>query len=408
MTSSVFSSIEPGIPNEIFALHEEFCNDPYKKKVDLVKGAYRTDEGKPWVLPVVRKTEIILANDENTFHESEHFLGSSEFTYAATSLLLGENSVAIQDKRTLGVQTLGGTGALSIGAQFLKKCLGRSHFYLSDPHWKAYEIIIMQAGFEKSSCYRYWNAEKQYIDMDGLSEDLSKAEPNSVVLLQACAHNPTGCDPTPEQWAKIASLMKKNRLFPFFDIAYQGLASGDMDKDAETVRYFVDQGFELMCAQSFSKNFGLYGERVGSLTIVSNCAHTMPHIASKMINIAEGNYLVPPLHGSRIVASVLKKPALFQEWQSCVKTMLNRIIAMRSGLKKRLEALKTPGSWDHITSQRGMFCLIGLAPAQIEYLRKKHHVYTLENGRMNVAALTPSNLDHVAWSIHDTVLNAKG
>ncbi|CAH0394403.1 unnamed protein product [Bemisia tabaci] len=408
MVSSVFSSFEPRTPIEVAGLLAEIHNDPSEKKVDLLSGAYRTEEKKPWVLPVVRKTEIMLANDGNTYHEYGHFLGSTEFNSAATSFLLGKESIAIKEERTLSVQTLGATGALSIGARFLRQCLGRTHFYLSDPCWEFHEALFMQAGFVQSSRYRYWNAEKRCIDMDGLMEDLSKAEPYSVVLLQTCAHNPTGCDPTPEQWAKIASLMRKNKLFPFLDMAYQGFASGDIGEDAEVVRYFVDQGFEFMCAQSFSKNFGLYGQRAGSLTIVSNCAHTIPHIISEMILIAGGNYMVPPLHGSRIVATVLNDPALFQEWERCVKTMFDRIIAMRTGLKKRLETLKTPGSWDHITSQRGMFCFIGLAPAQIEYLRKKHHVYTLKNGRMNVAGLTTTNLDHVARSIHDAVLNVKG
>ena len=242
------------------------------------------------------------------------------------------------------------------------------------------------------------------LDFDGLMEDLTNAPSGSVVVLHACAHNPTGIDPTKEQWIKIADLVEEKKLFPFFDCAYQGFASGDLDKDAWSVRYFADErNFELFCSQSFSKNFGLYNERCGNLTVVVSDTSTIANVKSQITLNVRATYSNPPAHGGRIVDLVLKDDALFNEWRENIKTMANRIINMRTGLRERLEQLNTPGQWNHITDQIGMFSFTGLSPEMCAFLISEKHIYLLKNGRISMCGLTPTNIDYVAESIHEAV-----
>lgn len=220
--------------------------------------------------------------------------------------------------------------------------------------------MFTEAGFADLRSYRYWNAQTRSIDLDGLLEDLAKAPEGAIIVLHACAHNPTGCDPTPDQWAKIADVMEKHKLFPFFDSAYQGFASGDPIRDAFAVRFFVERGFELFCAQSYAKNFGLYCERIGNLVVVQKDAKTTAAVASQLTLIVRAMYSNPPAFGARIVGTVLNDDKLRKEWHECVKIMSSRIIRMRQALYNELTKLKTPGTWEHITSQIGMFSYTGL------------------------------------------------
>ncbi|GFG37317.1 hypothetical protein Cfor_03256 [Coptotermes formosanus] len=366
--------------------------------------AYRTDEGKPWVLPVVRETEKKLADDETLNHEYLPVLGLEACSSAATRMLLGADSSALIQGKAFGVQTLSGTGALRVGAEFLHRQLKFTTFYYSSPTWENHHLLFTNAGFTEPRQYRYWNAETHSLDLDGFLEDLRAAPKDSVIILHACAHNPTGCDPTHEQWAQIADVVKEKQLFPFFDSAYQGFASGDPENDAWAVRYFTERGFELLCAQSFAKNFGLYNERVGNLTVVVNDTSDLVAVKSQLTLIVRGMYSNPPNHGGRIVATVLNNPQLFEEWKECVRTMANRVLDMRRGLKERLERLGTPGTWDHIVTQIGMFSYTGLSPEQVEHLTQKHHIYLLKSGRINMCGLTTKNIDYVAQAIYETVL----
>uniref|UniRef100_A0A8C8ZJ23 Aspartate aminotransferase n=1 Tax=Prolemur simus TaxID=1328070 RepID=A0A8C8ZJ23_PROSS len=369
---SVFAEVPQAQPVLVFKLTADFREDPDPRKVNLGVGAYRTDDCQPWVLPVVRKVEQKIANDHSLNHEYLPILGLAEFRTCASRLLLGDDSPALKEKRVGGVQSLGGTGALRIGADFLARWYNGTNntntpVYISSPTWENHNGVFSNAGFKDIRTYHYWDAEKRGLDLQGFLNDLENAPEFSVIVLHACAHNPTGTDPTPEQWKQIASVMKRRFLFPFFDSAYQGFASGDLEKDAWAVRYFVSEGFELFCAQSFSKNFGLYNERVGNLTVVGKEAD-----------------------GAR---SLLGN----------VKTMADRILSMRSELRARLEALKTPGTWNHITEQIGMFSFTGLNPKQVEYLMNEKHIYLLPSGRINMCGLTTKNLEYVATSIHEAV-----
>ncbi|XP_036192279.1 aspartate aminotransferase, cytoplasmic isoform X2 [Myotis myotis] len=409
---SVFAEVPQAPPVLVFKLTADFREDPDPRKVNLGVGAYRTDDSQPWVLPVVRKVEQKIANDSNLNHEYLPILGLPEFRTHASCLALGDDSPAIQEKRVGGVQSLGGTGALRIGAEFLARWYNGTNnkdtpIYVSSPTWENHNAVFTAAGFKDIRSYHYWDAAKRGLDLQGFLNDLEKAPEFSVFVLHACAHNPTGTDPTPEQWRQIASVMKRRFLFPFFDSAYQGFASGSLEKDAWAIRYFVSEGFELFCAQSFSKNFGLYNERVGNLTVVAKEPDSMQRVLSQMEKIVRITWSNPPAQGARIVATTLSNPELFKEWKGNVKTMADRILTMRSELRARLEALKTPGTWNHITEQIGMFSFTGLNTKQVEYLVSEKHIYLLPSGRINMCGLTTKNLDYVATSIHEAVTKIK-
>ena len=409
-TSSWFTGVEAAPPIEVFQLGRDFTADQSPDKVSLGVGAYRTDEGKPWILPCVKKAETKLAaqtQEELINHEYLPVLGQDSFCTAATTMLLGDSSSAIKQGRAFGVQALSGTGALRNGAEFLQRISGFNCVYYSDPTWGNHGLIFKNAGFTELRKYRYWDPAKKGLDWEGMMQDLEGAPMNAVIILHACAHNPTGVDPTKEQWGKIAELMKRKKLFPFFDCAYQGFASGCLDTDAWSVRHFVDLGFELFCSQSFSKNFGLYNERAGNLTIVVQDPNTITNFKSQMTLIIRAMYSNPPAHGCRIVDMVMKEPAMYQEWRECIKVMANRIIAMRAGLRQRLENLGTPGNWDHITSQIGMFSYTGLSPNQVDFLIKEKHLYLLRSGRISMCGVTPGNIGYVADSIHQAVTTVK-
>ena len=409
-TSSWFTGVEGAPPIEVFQLGRDFTADPSPNKVSLGVGAYRTDQGQPWVLPCVKKAETKLAaqtQEELINHEYLPVLGQESFCSAATTMLLGESSPAIKQGRAFGVQALSGTGALRNGAEFLQRISGFRCVYYSDPTWGNHGLIFKNAGFTELRKYRYWDPAKKGLDWEGMMQDLEGAPMNAVIILHACAHNPTGVDPTKEQWGKIAELMKRKKLFPFFDCAYQGFASGCLDTDAWSVRHFVDLGFELFCSQSFSKNFGLYNERAGNLTVVVQDPDTITNFKSQMTLIIRAMYSNPPAHGCRIVDMVMKEPAMYQEWRECIKVMANRIIAMRVGLRQRLESLGTPGNWEHITSQIGMFSYTGLSPNQVDFLIKERHLYLLRSGRISMCGVTPANIGYVADSIHQAVTTVK-
>lgn len=240
-----------------------------------------------------------------------------------------------------------------------------------------------------------------------MKSTIQSATEGSIILLHACAHNPTGVDPTREQWKEIANIIREKKHFPFFDCAYQGFASGDLENDAWAIRYFVEQGFELCVAQSFAKNFGLYGERAGCFHFVtspgSDAGNTISRIASQLAILQRSEISNPPAYGARIASTVLNDPALFAEWKENLKTMSGRIIQMRKDLKSKLEELGTPGTWNHITDQIGMFSFTGLTEKQVLKIREDAHVYMTKNGRISMAGLNTNNVDYVAKAIDKVV-----
>ncbi|KAH8237320.1 hypothetical protein KR038_009770, partial [Drosophila bunnanda] len=405
---SIFADVQKGPAIEVFALTAAFNNDTNPKKVNLSVGAYRTDAGVPWVLPVVRKTEISIASDESINHEYLPVTGLESFTNAATELVLGANSPAIKEKRAFGVQTISGTGALRIAADFLHTQLKRNVVYYSNPTWENHHKIFADAGFTTLKSYRYWDQSQRQLDFKNMVADLNEAPPGAVIILHACAHNPTGIDPTQEQWKELADLMEKKKLFPLFDSAYQGFASGDPDLDAWAVRHFVERGFELFTCQSFAKNFGLYCERAGNLTVVQQHGATKAAVHSQLTLLIRGQYSNPPAFGARIVSKVLNTPELRKEWLESIQTMSSRIRTMRKALRDKLVELDTPGNWDHIVNQIGMFSYTGLNESQVNALIKEYHIYLLKTGRINMCGLNNGNIDYVANAINAAVTGKSG
>lgn len=253
--------------------------------------------------------------------------------------------------------------------------------------------------------YRYFDAKTKGLDINGMLEDLSKAQAGSVVLLHTCAHNPTGVDPTKEQWAMIAKVCKENKLFPFFDTAYQGFTSGDLNKDGYGLRFFLDQGFQMVIAQSFAKIMGLYGERTGGLHFVCNNKEDAGRVLSQIKIIVRSNYSSPPKHGARIAAMILNDTELRAQWFTELVAVTNRITEMRLALKAELDKQAVKGNWDHIVNQIGMFSFTGLTLKQSDAMVKKHHIYMTKNGRISVCGLTTKNVAYVAACIKDVVDN---
>lgn len=402
---SRFAQVQAAPPIAIFALSRAYQQDTHPKKVDLGIGAYRDNTARPWVLPVVRKAQIAVANDETLNFEYLNQLGLPEFTSAATSLLLGADSPIIKENRVISCQSLSGTGALSLAAALLIKVLNYKTVYYSKPTWGNHLDIFKYAGCQDIRPYRYWDAANRRIDFDGMTEDLKAAPKDSVIIFHACAHNPTGIDPSDEQWKVLADICEEKGLFPLFDCAYQGFASGDVDKDIKSFRYFVFRGFETLCCQSFAKNFGLYNQRVGNLAIVVNDASRVEPIKSQIALFVRWYYSNPPAAGARIVSKVLNDPTLLAEWKQAIQEMSTRIITMRKALRQKLEDLKTPGTWNHITDQIGMFSYTGLNVSQVKYLINEFHIYLPDDGRISLAGLNTGNVEYVAEAINKAVVN---
>ncbi|KIX02283.1 uncharacterized protein Z518_08222 [Rhinocladiella mackenziei CBS 650.93] len=403
------ASVVPQAPEDpLFGLMAAYRKDPFEKKIDLGIGAYRDNNAKPWVLPVVKKADEILRNDPNLNHEYLPIAGLTAFTTAAQKLILGPDSPAIKEGRVYSVQTISGTGAVHLGGLFLSKFLPKPtpSIYLSTPTWANHNQIFNNVHLPIKS-YPYFSTKTKMLDFDGLMSALKTAPEGSVVLLHPCAHNPTGVDPTQDQWKEIAVVCKERKLFPFFDCAYQGFASGNLATDNFAIRYFVEQGFELLIAQSFAKNFGLYGERTGAFHFVAapglDAQDVTKRVGSQLNILQRSEISNPPAYGARIASLVLNDEKLFAEWEDDLRTMSGRIIEMRKSLKAELDRLGTPGNWDHITSQIGMFSYTGISEAQVMAIREKWHVYMTKNGRISMAGLNTSNVKYFAEALDDVV-----
>lgn len=388
-----------------------YRRDTFDKKVDLGIGAYRDNSAKPWVLPVVKKADDLIRADPNLNHEYLPIAGLAEFTSAAQKLILGPESPAISSGRAASFQTISGTGAVHLGALFLAKfCQSKPTVYLSNPTWANHNQIFGNVGIPTKQ-YPYFDKKTKGLDFEGMIGTIKSAPSGSIILLHPCAHNPTGVDPTKEQWTQIAAVMKERNLFPFLDCAYQGFATGSLSQDNFAIRHFVEQGFELCVCQSFAKNFGLYGERAGAFHWVvapgNDAADALKRISSQLAILQRSEISNPPAYGARIASKVLNDPELFAEWERDLQTMSGRIIDMRKSLKAALEKLGTPGSWDHITSQIGMFSFTGLNEAQVQALREKHHVYMTKNGRISMAGLNTGNIEYFAKAVDDVVRNTQ-
>nr|BAX08660.1 aspartate aminotransferase [Gentiana triflora] len=402
---SVFSNVVQAPEDPILGVTVAYNKDTSPLKLNLGVGAYRTEEGKPLVLNVVRKAEQHLVNDSSRVKEYLPIVGLADFNKLSAKLILGDDSPAIRENRVTTVQCLSGTGSLRVGGEFLARHYHERTIYLPKPTWGNHIKVFNLAGLTVKN-YSYYDPSTRGLNFQGLLEDLGSAPPGAIILLHACAHNPTGVDPTPQQWEQIRHLMRSRSLLPFFDSAYQGFASGSLDQDAQPVRMFVADGGECLIAQSYAKNMGLYGERVGALSIVCKASDVASRVESQLKLVIRPMYSNPPIHGASIVATILKDSNLYQEWTVELKAMADRIITMRQKLFDALREKGTPGDWSHIIKQIGMFTFTGLNSEQVAFMTKEYHIYMTSDGRISMAGLSSRTVPHLADAIHSAVTRA--
>ncbi len=400
MLSSPFAHVELAPPDPILGVAEAYRKDTFEGKINVSVGAYRDEDGKPVVLPSVREAQARLL-DKKLDLEYAGIAGIPDFVRLATEFAYGEGSSVID--RLAAVQALSGTGSLRIACVFLARTLGEStSIYIPNQTWGNHVNIAKDSGLSVER-YRYYDDKTCGLDFDGMLEDLSGLEPGSVVLLHACAHNPTGVDPTPEQWDALLDIAKSRKLTTLFDSAYQGFATGDADADARAIRLFAEAGVPFLLCQSFAKNFGLYGERVGALSIVCDSPEHASTILSQLKVIIRPMYSNPPVSGARIVAEILSDPDLKAQWYSECQAMADRIAEARNALRTEVEKITDGQDWSHITSQIGMFCFTGLSPAQCDRMISEHHIYMTRNGRISMAGVTTKNAPYIASAIKEVI-----
>lgn len=399
---SAFQHLQQAPDDPILGVTIAYNKDQSPVKLNLGVGAYRTEDGKPYVLRVVREAERCLINDGSRNKEYLSITGIPAFTKLSAKLILGENSPAINEKRVCTAQCLSGTGSLRVGAEFLANHYSQKTIYIPTPTWGNHTKVFSLGGLQVKN-YRYYDPRTRGLDYEGMLQDLKSAPSGAVILLHACAHNPTGVDPTPEQWEGIRQVIRSKNMLPFFDSAYQGFASGNLDADAYAVRLFVADGGECLVAQSFAKNMGLYGERVGALSIVCSNEAVATRVDSQVKLVIRPMYSNPPIHGAAIVATVLGDRSLYVEWTAELKSMADRIIQMRHRLYEALKARGTPGNWEHIIKQIGMFTFTGLNKEQVSFMTKEFHVYMTSDGRISMAGLSSKTVPHLADAIHAAV-----
>merc|ERR1711934_1284024 len=388
----------------ILGMSQRFQADTDPRKVNVSIGAYRTDEGKPLVLNCVKKAEKRILDDVALNKEYLPQRGDVSYSALCQQMLFGEDSQLLKDGVVATAQTLSGTGALRLGAEFVKRYAPGAAVYVSTPTWGTHNSIMDHAGVPVKQ-YRYWDAENRNLNLAGMLEDIKSAPDGSIIMLHAAAHNPTGVDPTQEQWDQIMDVCQQRGHICWFDSAYQGFATGCLEKDAYALRKFASNGLPLFVSQSFAKNFGLYGERVGTFSLTCGSSDAVKNVMSQFDIIIRNLYSNPPKHGANIVKTVLSDPALYQEWRDELLAMSLRIQDMRKVLLEELSNLGTPGDWTHITSQIGMFSFTGLSPDQCESMLKDHHIYMLKNGRISMAGITSGNVKYIAQAIDDVVRN---
>jgi aromatic-amino-acid transaminase len=393
--SSVFSAIEMAPRDPILGITEAFNADTNPAKINLGVGVYYDDKGKVPLLACVQKAEaaLIAQPTPRTYLPIE---GLAAYDKAVQELVFGADSAVIQEKRAITVQAIGGTGALKIGADFLQRFAPGAQVYISDPSWENHRALFESAGFKVNN-YSYYDPSTHGVNFAGMLADL-KAMPNgSIVVLHACCHNPTGADLTQAQWDEVIAVVVANGLVPFLDMAYQGFGAG-IAEDGAVVRRFAATGAPLLVSNSFSKSFSLYGERVGALSVVASSADEAARLLSQLKRVVRTNYSNPPVHGGKVVATVLATPELRQLWEQELAGMRVRIKEMRDSFVKKLKEKAPAHDFEFVREQIGMFSYSGLSKAQVEALRAES-IYAVDTGRICVAALNSTNIDKVVDAI---------
>ena len=395
-----FEKIVAAPADPILGLTEEFKNDPRTDKINLGVGIYKTNDGVTPILKCVKKAEEIIFKEETT-KSYLPIVGTPEYGKLVRELVFGKDSEVIASDRARTTQAPGGTGALRIGADFLKQQSVTAKIWISDPTWANHFQVFGKAGLETAK-YRYYDKNTRALDFEGMKEDLKNAKAGDAVLIHACCHNPSGMDPNAAQWEELAKLVADLGLLPFFDFAYQGFGNG-IEEDAFGIRTFLKYNKEILVASFFSKNFGLYNERIGALTVVSADKETADRVFSQVKIAVRANISNPPAHGAKIVTTVLSCPELRAQWEQEVAEMRDRIKEMRELFVSKLAALGSSVDFSFINTQYGMFSFSGLSPEQVATLKKDYGIYMVGNGRISVAGITTSNIDALCKAISEVL-----
>lgn len=387
------------IPDDpIFSLPLLYAKDPRPNKVNLGIGVYLDEDGNPIVLNSVRKAEARIFERQL----NKNYLpidGDNDYIRATLKLIFGELHPIISEKKVFAAATVGGAGALRLGAEFLRTLVGQ-RIHLSDPTWINHKNIFSRSGMEVST-YPYFDYHSCRLNFPALTEAIQKMPKGSIILLQGCGHNPTGVDPSTSQWQKLSQLIKAQGIIPFFDLAYQGFGKG-LDEDAAAIRLFGNDGHEMLVAYSYSKNMGLYGERVGALAIVSKDCTSSQNIASQVRQIIRSVYSTPPLHGERIAATILLDIELKEQWLMELQVMRESLQKRRSLFVDSLNAA-SDNKYTFLSEQQGMFSFCGLSPQHAQMLIDKYAIYLPMDGRINVAGLSAKNIPYVTESLLQTI-----
>lgn len=392
----MFEHVAAAPADPILGLNDSFNKDDRTTKVNLGVGVFKDDAGLTPILATVKEAERRLVENETT----KSYLaisGDIEYGKQVQTLLFGQQHTIVVDQLARTAQTPGGTGALRIAADFMASQLNVSKIWISNPTWANHNSVFKSAGIE-TQAYQYYDATSHGLDFDGMLKDLSQAQAGEAVLLHGCCHNPTGIDPTLEQWKQLADLAAKRGFVVLFDFAYQGFAKG-IDEDAAGLRAFTEVVPELLVASSFSKNFGLYNERVGAFTLVGADSSIAEKAFSQIKTIIRSNYSNPPAHGAKVVAAVLSDPELRAKWIEEVAYMRTHIHELRGKFVAALERLGVDQDFSFIENQNGMFSFSGLTVDQVNKLKADYGIYIVGSGRINVAGLSDNNMTYVCESI---------
>ena len=400
---SFFSAVEMAPRDPILGLNEQFAADANPQKVNLGVGVYFDDKGKLPLLACVQAAEKALM-DKAAPRGYLPIDGIAAYDSAVKALVFGAESAAVQEGRIATVQTLGGTGGLKVGADFLKKINPEAQVLISDPSWENHRALFTNAGF-KVQTYAYYDADKRGVNFDGMLASLNAAAPGTIVVLHACCHNPTGYDIASAQWDQVIEAVKAKQLVAFLDMAYQGFGHG-IAEDGAVIGKFVAAGLNFFVSSSFSKSFSLYGERVGALSVVCSNKDEAARVLSQLKIMIRTNYSNPPIHGASIVAAVLNTPELRQQWEQELGSMRVRIKQMREKLVEGLKAAGVQRDMSFITQQIGMFSYSGLSKDQMVRLRTEFGVYGTDTGRMCVAALNSGNVEYVCQAMAQVLSEA--
>ena len=396
LPAPLFAAIELAPRDPILGITEAFNADQNPDKTNLGVGVYYDDNGKVPLLACVQKSEALLMAKAapRTYLPIE---GLAAYDKAVQELVFGATSEVLTSKRAITAQAIGGTGALKLGADFLKRFAPDAQVWISDPSWENHRALFESAGFVVNN-YPYYDAATRGVNFAGMLSALQTMPAGSIVLLHACCHNPTGADLTDAQWVQVIDVVTKRGLVPFLDMAYQGFGDG-IEEDGKVVRQFADAGGPLFVSNSFSKSFSLYGERVGALSIVASDVQEATRLMSQLKRVIRTNYSNPPMHGGQIVAAVLATPELRQLWEEELAGMRGRIRTMRQSLVDKLKIQAPQHDFDFVIKQRGMFSYSGLTKAQVERLKNEFSIYAVDTGRICVAALNSRNIDRVVDAI---------